>query len=319
MRKIFWDKRILVTGGNGFLGRYVLKNLIDQQCNVFAPSKAECDLTDEFAAAAMFSSYQPEIVIHLAAAVGGIGKNMRHPGSLFLGNMRMGLNVLELSVASKVEKVVYVGTVCSYPKYCEPPFKESDLFAGYPEETNAPYGIAKRAIGVGLQACKHQYGLDSAYVIPTNLYGPGDNFDPQSSHVIPALIRKFKEANDTGAANVFVWGSGKATRQFLHVSDAANGILSAAQLIKEPDPINLGSGKQYTIRELAHMIKDEIGFKGDVLFGEDLPDGQPVREVSSKKASEDLNWKPLIDFESGLSETIRWFYEQQRSKDAVDE
>ena len=312
------QKRVLVTGGNGFLGRYVLKHLIDQGCNAFAPSSAECDLTDEYQSAAMFSSYQPQVVIHLAAAVGGIGKNMRHPGGLFLGNMRMGLNVLELSVASKVEKVVYVGTVCSYPKHCESPFREENLFAGYPEETNAPYGIAKRALGVGLRACKDEYGIDAAYVIPTNLYGPGDNFDPESSHVIPALIRKFKEANETGAANVLVWGSGKATRQFLHASDAASAIVLATQKIKQPDPINLGSGKQYTIRELAYMIREAIGFKGDVFFGEDLPDGQPVREVSSQKASGTLGWKPTIEFEKGLSDTISWFYEHERSKEVAN-
>lgn len=304
------NKRILVTGGNGFLGRYVLKELVDHGCNAFAPSSSECDLTDDHQTAAMFSSYQPEIVIHLAAAVGGIGKNMQHPGGLFLGNMRMGLNVLELSVASGVEKFVYVGTVCSYPKFCEAPFKEDDLFAGYPEETNAPYGIAKRALGVGLQACKHEYGMDSAYVIPTNLYGPGDNFDPQSSHVIPALIRKFKEANETGAANVLVWGSGKATRQFLHASDAATAIVLAAQKVTDPSPINLGSGKQICIRELAHMISDEIGFKGDILFGEDLPDGQPVREVSSRRAFEVLGWEPSIEFKQGLSGAISWFYKK---------
>jgi len=230
----------------------------------------------------------------------------------------MGLNVLELSVASGVEKFVYVGTVCSYPKHCEAPFKEDDLFAGYPEETNAPYGIAKRALGVGLQACKHEYGMNSAYVIPTNLYGPGDNFDPESSHVIPALIRRFKEANETGAANVFVWGSGKATRQFLHASDAAAAIVSATQKVTDPKPINLGSGRQYRIRELAHMIAEEIGFRGDILFGEDLPDGQPVREVSSSKAFEVLGWQPSIEFKKGLSETISWFYKKNVNSEVVN-
>jgi len=305
-------KRILLTGGNGFLGRHVQDKLSDHGCTqIAAPSRDECDLTSQAQASHLFAEFRPEVVIHLAANVGGIGKNRRSPGRIFLDNMAMGVNVLDLSVAASVEKLVMVGTACSYPKNSTPPFSEDDLFDGYPEPTNAPYGIAKRALGEGLAACHKQYGIDSAYLIPTNLYGPGDNFDPDDSHVIPALIRKMTEAVDNQEDTVTVWGSGNATREFLYVDDAADAIVRAASVVETHHPINLGTGGEISIGDLANKIAKQCGYEGRLVFDSTMPDGQPRRLVDSSRANSLMGWTPKTDLDDGLTQTIRWFQNEQ--------
>ena len=302
------DKRILVTGGNGFLGRQVLAKLYQQGCTgVHAPGREHCDLTSVHEAAQLWATYRPQVVIHLAANVGGIGKNQRSPGRLWLDNMAMAVNVMEMSLAAEVEKVVYVGTVCSYPKLADPPFTEDKLFDGFPEETNAPYGVAKRAIGVGLQAMHTQYGIKAAYLIPTNLYGPGDCFDAQDSHVIPALIRRFVEAEDARQKEVTLCVTGEATREFLFVEDAAVAIVRAAEAVDSPEPINLGGGGEISIKVLAHKIARHCGFSGEIKWDASKPDGQPRRAVDGGRAKQVLGWEPRTDFEDGIGRAVDWF------------
>jgi GDP-L-fucose synthase len=312
-------KRIIVTGGNGFLGRNVAARLFQAGCTgVHVPQRQNCDLTSVGEVAELWAGYQPEVVIHLAANVGGIGKNRRMPGRIWLDNMAMAVNVLEMSVAVNAQKIVYVGTVCSYPKVVDRmPFIEADLFSGFPEETNAPYGIAKRAIGVGLQAIHEQYGIPAAYLIPTNLYGPADNFDIDDSHVIPAMIRRFVEAVENGEDRVTLWGTGRCSREFLYADDAAAAIVRAAEVVETPDPINLGGCGEIKIEVLAHKVARHCGFDGIIEFDKTKPNGQPRRAVNGRRAKEALGWEPTTDFEDGLTATVEW-YRKQRSMEATN-
>jgi len=301
-------KRVCVTGGAGFLGRPVCERL--RQCGVtelFVPRSRDFDLTQADDVARMFDAAKPDIVIHLAAQVGGIGANRKQPGRFFYANMAMGLHVIEEARRRQVEKFVQVGTVCAYPKHCETPFREQDLWKGFPEETNAPYGVAKRALGVMIEAYRAQYGLNGIYLIPVNLYGPGDNFDPESSHVIPALIRKFCEAVDSKADSVTCWGHGQASREFLYVDDAADAIVRATEVHNDAAPINLGTGQEIKIRDLAQTIAKLSGFKGKIMWDTAQPDGQPRRRLDTPRAARLLNWHATVDLKEGLRRTIeRW-------------
>ena len=301
-------KRILVTGGAGFLGSHVLEELATRGVGeVIVPRRAQYDLTEQSAVRRLFSETEPEIVLHLAAEVGGIGANRDNPGRYFYANMAMGLHVIEASRRSEsVEKVVQVGTVCAYPKHAPVPFREDDLWLGYPEETNAPYGVAKKALLVMLQAYREQYGLSGIYLLPVNLYGPRDNFDPGSSHVIPALIRKFIAARDTDAGYVEAWGTGSASREFLYVEDAARAIVTATERYDSPLPVNVGTGEEITIRELTDLIARLTGFDGEVRWDTSKPDGQPRRRLDTSRAKELFGFKATISLEEGLARTIEW-------------
>jgi GDP-L-fucose synthase len=304
----FWSsKRVCVTGGAGFLGRCVVARLRDAGGDPFVPRSARFDLRDPAAAARMMREARPEILIHLAARVGGIGANRRHPGTFFHDNMAMGLNIVEAARASGLRKLVMTGTICSYPKLTPVPFREDALWDGYPEETNAPYGIAKKALLVMMQAYHQEFGLQGVYLMPVNLYGPHDNFDPEDSHVIPALIRKCVEARRSGAASVTCWGTGAATREFLYVEDCAAAIARAAEVCEEPGPINLGSGREISIRELAEMIARLSGFTGKIAWDSRYPDGQPRRSLETSRARTLLEWEASTDLEEGLRRTIEWY------------
>jgi GDP-L-fucose synthase len=301
-------KRIMVTGGSGFLGRFVVDRLSSHHPkSVFVPRKAHYDLRDRNAIAKALADAKPEIVIHLAAVVGGIEANRRHPGSFFFDNAMMGLQLMEDSRLAGVEKFVSVATICAYPKHTPVPFKESDLWNGYPEETNAPYGLAKKMLLVQGQAYKQEYGFNAITLFPVNLYGPGDNFDLTTSHVIPALIRKAMAARDANADTMAVWGTGSASREFLFVKDAADGIVQAAEKYDDPDPVNLGSGSEITIRELAGKIADLCGFKGRLEWDASKPDGQPRRCLDITRAKERFGFAATTPFEEGLRETIAWW------------
>lgn len=301
------DKRILVTGGLGFLGQYVVRELKDRGCKeIMIPRSADYDLTKPNL---LFTLEEPEIVIHLAGVVGGIGFNQRKPASLFMDNLMMGINVITDSKAIKVEKLVLIGTICSYPKFCPVPFKEEDLWNGYPEETNAPYGIAKKALLVMAQAYREQYGLNSIYLMPVNLYGPNDNFKEDSSHVIPALIKKFVEAKEKGFREIVVWGTGNATREFLYVEDAARGIVMATESYNKPDPVNIGSGVEISIRNLVDLIQQLTGYTGKIIWDTSKPDGQPRRRLEVSKAYKEFRFKSQVPLEEGLERTINWYKE----------
>jgi GDP-L-fucose synthase len=309
-------KRIVVTGGAGFLGRAVCKVLRDRGASddrVFVPRRRDFDLTFEADVKRLYEAARPDVVIHLAAEVGGIGANMEQPGRFFFANMAMGLHLVEHARRHGLEKFVHTGTVCAYPKHCPIPFREDDLWDGYPEETNAPYGVAKKAIFVMLDGYRRQYGLKSAVVVPVNLYGPGDNFDPRSSHVIPALIRKCEEARLAGAPEVVCWGTGSATREFLYVEDAAEGIVRAAEKMEDPLPINLGGGIEIPIRDLVGQIATACGYAGKITWDTTKPDGQPRRALDISRARELLGWEPKQPFDAGLAETVRWWREQAPS------
>lgn len=294
--------RILVTGGAGFLGKAVCRALAARGFrDVIVPRRADYDLTREDDTAKLFQC-RPEVAIHLAAEVGGIGANIRTPGRFTYANLAMGANVVEQSRLAGVRKVVVVGTVCSYPISPPAPFREEDLWNGYPEPTNAGYGIAKRAVAELLRQYHAEYGLRGAVVIPTNLYGPGDNFDHSTSHVIPAMIRAF-----CGDGPVTLWGTGNATREFLHVDDAAEGIVLAAELVDEPEPINLGGGEEFTIRELAMRVSSACGYAGPIMWDASKPDGQPRRALDCARAREVLGWKPTVPFDVGLADTVAWW------------
>ena len=307
----FWrGKRVTVTGGAGFLGRRVVARLLELGCqNVFVPRSKEYDLRELDAVVRLFQDAQPDMVIHLAAVVGGIGANSKNPGTFFYDNAVMGIQLIEQSRRHGLEKFVCVGTVCSYPKFTPVPFQESELWNGYPEETNAPYGLAKKMLLVQLQAYRQQYGFNGIYLIPVNLYGPGDNFDPESSHVIPALIKKFADAKRDGTGEIVAWGTGQASREFLYVDDAAEGIILAAEHYDGPDPINLGSSDEITIRELTSLIQELSGFEGKVIWDATRPDGQPRRKLDISLAAEHLGFNISTPFRDGLGETITW-YEQ---------
>ena len=301
-------KSVCVTGGAGFLGRAVCVALNKRDvADIFVPRSHDFDLTKADGVARLFDQSRPDIVIHLAAEVGGIGANRVNPGRFFYANMAMGLHLMEESRRRGLEKFVQVGTVCAYPKHCELPFREESLWNGYPEETNAPYGIAKRALGVMLEAYRTQYGFNGVYLIPVNLYGPGDNFDPETSHVIPALIRKFCEAVDKGIQMVTCWGSGQAGREFLYVDDAAEAIVTATAIHNDSQPINLGTGREITVADLAALISQLCGFAGRTTWNPTRPDGQPRRRLDTTRAATLLNWQAKVDLEEGLQRTIDWW------------
>jgi len=306
-------QRIVVTGGAGFLGRSVCRLLAERgvaQERVFVPRRRDFDLTREADVARLYEVARPDVIIHLAAEVGGIGANMAHPGRFFYANMAMGMHLVEHARRHGLRKFVHTGTVCAYPKHCPIPFREDDIWNGYPEETNAPYGVAKKAIFVMLDGYRREYGLESAVVVPVNLYGPGDNFDPVSSHVIPALIRKCEEARVTGQTEVVCWGTGAATREFLHVDDAAEGIVRAAEVMEEPVPINLGGGVEIPIRDLVTKIATACGYAGRIVWDDSKPDGQPRRGLDISRARKMLGWSPRRDFDAGLADTVAWWRSQ---------
>ena len=308
MRDFLSDKRICVTGGGGFLGRRVVAALRARGCgDIYVVRKSEYDLVRGADVDRLYREAQPDVVIHLAAVVGGIGANRENPGRYFYENLMMGAQLIEGARLSGVEKFVQVGTICAYPKFTPLPFKEEHLWDGYPEETNAPYGIAKKALLVQCQAYRDQYGMNAVYLLPVNLYGPGDNFDPNTSHVIPALIKKFVDASETGAREVEVWGTGAATREFLYVDDAAEGIVLAAQRYDGREPVNLGSGMEISIRELAGIIADETGFRGRVVWDDSKPDGQPRRALDVTRAERLFGFRARTGFMEGLRQTIEWY------------
>lgn len=307
----FWaDKNVLVTGGGGFLGSFVVQKLKDAGCkNIFAPRKSEFDLKETANVIRLYEQARPDLVIHLAAIVGGIGANRKHPGLFFYQSAIMGIQMIEYARRFGVKKFVCIGTVCSYPKFTPVPFKEEDLWNGYPEETNAPYGLAKKMLTVQLQAYKQEYGFNGITLIPVNLYGPGDSLDIENSHVIPALIRKCLEAKKRGQPKITAWGTGSATREFLFVKDAADGIVRAAEKYNKPEPVNLGSGQEISIRELIYTIKDLIGYQGEVEWDSTKPDGQPRRCLDTSKAWKEFGWRSQTSFSEGIRQTVDWVVE----------
>jgi GDP-L-fucose synthase len=307
-------KRIMLTGGSGFLGDNVRKRLEDAgAAEIVVPRRAQFDLTESEAVARAYDEARPDTVIHLAAEVGGIGANRDNPGRYFFANMAMGLHLIEEGRRRGLEKFVQVGTVCSYPKHTPVPFKEETLWDGYPEETNAPYGIAKKALLVMLQAYREQYGFNGVYLMPVNLYGPGDNFDLQSSHVIPALIRKCEEARTAGRDEVVCWGTGSASREFLYVDDCADAIVAGAVRYDGPEPINIGAHEEIKIRDLTELIARLTGFDGELAWDSTKPDGQPRRCLDTTRAQELLGFKAQTPLEDGLRQTIAWFREHAPS------
>jgi GDP-L-fucose synthase len=308
----YWkNKRVVVTGGAGFLGSYVVEKLQARGAEyVFVPRSAEYNLTQEEAIVRLYRVTRPDVVIHLAAVVGGIGANRENPGQFFYENLIMGAQLIEHARRLGVGKFVAIGTICSYPKWTPVPFKEDDLWNGYPEETNAPYGIAKKAILVQLQAYREQYELNGIYLLPVNLYGPRDNFDPKTSHVIPALIKKYVEAIQQGEKEIVVWGTGEVTREFLYVDDAAEGILLATERYDGAEPVNLGAGFEISIRELVDRIGNLTNFRGRIVWDTTKPDGQPRRMLDTSRAEKYFGFKARVPLEEGLKRTVQWYVAQ---------
>jgi GDP-L-fucose synthase len=306
------QKTILVTGGAGFLGRHLVARLQQHGCQrLIVPRSREYDLTDAQAIRRLFAQHRPEVVLHLAAQVGGIGANRRNPGTFLYSNLIMGTQLIEVSRQAGVEKFLAVGTICCYPKFTPVPFKEADLWNGYPEETNAPYGLAKKMLIVQLEAYRQQFGFNGLNLLVVNLYGPGDNFDLESSHVIPALIRKFLEAKDRGERVVTLWGTGRASREFLYVEDAARAIHLAAETLETSEPVNVGSGKEIAVGDLAEMIARKTGFSGEIRYDAGKPDGQPRRCLDVTRATELFGFQATTSLDDGLERTITWYRGQR--------
>jgi GDP-L-fucose synthase len=314
------NKHILVTGGAGFLGKHLVRRLKDRGCrNIVVPQIEDYDLVDMSAVKRLYKDAKPDIVIHLAAQVGGIGANRANPGKFFYDNLMMGAQMMEIGRQAGVEKFVALGTACSYPKFTPVPFKEKDIWNGYPEETNAPYGLAKKMLLVQSQAYRQQYGFNSIFLLPANLYGPGDNFDPDTSHVIPALIRKCFDAQlschcEEGEARrsnltpaITVWGTGKPTREFLYVEDAAEAVVLATERYDKSDPVNIGAGFEISIKDLAGLIAKLTGFKGKIVWDKTKPDGQPRRRLDTAKARREFGFRAGTELEAGLKDTIEWY------------
>ena len=315
----FWsNRRVVVSGGHGFLGSFVVERLRAAGCEqIVAPRSREFNLCEKADALRLFAEAKPDIFIHLAAVVGGIGANRKNPGRFFYENAAMGLNAIEAARQQGVEKFVCAGTICSYPKFTPVPFREEDFWNGYPEETNAPYGLAKKMLLVQLQAYREQYGLNGIYLTPVNLYGPRDNFDLETSHVIPALIRKLCDAKKSGAAEIVAWGTGKVTREFLYVADAAEAIVLAAEEYAKPDLVNLGSGNEISVRDLLEQIRQLVGYTGSVRWDPSAPDGQPRRCLDTSRAVAEFGWRAKTNLRDGLRNTIDWYTEHLLSQQSV--
>jgi GDP-L-fucose synthase len=306
------NKRVTVTGGAGFLGRNVVAKLREHGCqDIFVPRKAEYDLRHESAVKRLYADARPDIIIHMAAVVGGIGANRERPGEFFYDNLMMGAQLMEHARLNGVEKFVAIGTICAYPKFTPVPFREEDLWNGYPEETNAPYGLAKKMLLVQSQAYRAQYGFNSIFLLPVNLYGPEDNFDPRTSHVIPALIKKCFDAMGAGDDYIVVWGDGSPTREFLYVLDAAEAIVLATERYNETDPVNVGSGREISIKDLVGLIARLSGFEGQIVWDTSKPNGQPRRGLDTSRAEQRFGFKAKTPFEEGLRRTIAWYKEQR--------
>jgi len=301
-------KKVIVTGGAGFLGKFLVEKLKDRNCkDIFIPKIEEYDLRNLDTIKKIYRDVRADIVIHLAAVVGGIGANRENPGSFFYDNLIMGIQLMEQARLTGIEKFVALGTICAYPKFTPVPFKEEDLWNGYPEETNAPYGLAKKMLLVQSQAYRQQYNFNSIFLLPVNLYGPGDNFNPKSSHVIPALIKKFHDAKINNQSEVAVWGTGKATREFLYVEDCAEAVVLATEKYDKPDPVNIGAGFEISIEGLAEKIRQIIGFKGKIVWDASKPDGQPRRCLDTSKAYAEFGFKAKVSFDEGLKKAINWY------------
>lgn len=305
----FWkEKSVCVTGGAGFLGTQVVKQLESQGCEKISVVPIErYDLVGIDAIRRMYDDFSPDVVIHLAAIVGGIGANLEHPGEFFYKNLMMGVQLLHEGMLRKIEKFVAIGTVCAYPKFTPVPFREQDLWNGYPEETNAPYGLAKKMMLVQSQAYRQEYDFNSIFLLPVNLYGPGDNFNPESSHVIAAIMKKCADAIDAGVDEIVLWGDGSPTREFLYVEDAAQGIVTAAERYNDSEPVNIGSGFEISIKNLADKIVQLTGFKGNLVWDTDKPNGQPRRLLDTSRARELFNWEAGTGFDEGLERTTQWY------------
>ncbi|MFA5553197.1 MAG: GDP-L-fucose synthase [Phycisphaerae bacterium] len=312
MNRFFKDKRVVVTGGSGFLGKFVTEGLRQRGCEkILVPQIEDYDLVKIDDIRRMYDDMNPDIVIHLAAVVGGIGANREHPGKFFYENLMMGVQLIEQGRLRKIEKFVAIGTVCAYPKFTPVPFKEDDIWNGYPEETNAPYGLAKKMLLVQSQAYREEYGFNSIFLLPVNLYGPGDNFNPQSSHVIPALIKKCVDAVKAGDKYIECWGTGAASREFIYAADAAEGILLATEKYNGSEPVNIGAGFEITIKDLAEKIAGLAGFKGEIRWDSTKPDGQPRRCLDTSRAKKLFGFEAKTSFEDGLKNTIEWYLKHQ--------
>jgi GDP-L-fucose synthase len=307
---ILKDKRILVTGGAGFLGSFVVEKLKERGCkNIFVPRSKDYDLVQMEAVKRLYEDAKPDIVIHLAAKVGGIGANRTNPGKFFYDNLMMGVQMMEVGRQVGIEKFVAIGTICAYPKFTPVPFKEENLWNGYPEETNAPYGLAKKMLLVQAQSYKQQYGFNAIYLLPVNLYGPRDNFDPESSHVIPALIKKCFDVMKDGKNEIEIWGTGNPTREFLYVEDCAEAIVLATERYNKSEPVNIGAGFEISIKDLVELIAKLTGFKGEIIWDTTKPDGQPRRCLDTSRAEKEFGFKAKTNFEEGLKKTIEWYRE----------